>query len=245
MGQWFPIASWISLNQSECEFPAHLTPIPHLISHHTWVFAPLQSRKLAVPESPHYFPSLPLQERVDSLNVHLKKFSKCVVYECVCVCTRTHTHVWYHVVILVIQHGEAWMLEFSFSVTKTCPSLCDPMDWGQAPLSSTISQHLLKFMSIESVMPSSHLILCHSLLLLPSIFPSIRVFSSESALCMRQPKYWSFSFSFSISPFNEYSGLISFRIGWFDLLAVQGTLKSPVLQFKSINDFELDRHLLK
>ena len=86
MGQWFPIASWISLNQSECEFPAHLTPIPHLISHHTWVFAPLQSRKLAVPESPHYFPSLPLQERVDSLNVHLTKFSKCVVYECVCVC---------------------------------------------------------------------------------------------------------------------------------------------------------------
>ena len=83
---------------------------------------------------------------------------------------------------------------------------------------------LLKLMSIESVMPFNHLILCHSLLLLPSIFPSIRVFSNESALCIRWPKYW--SFSFSISPSNQYSGLISFRIEWFDLLAVQGTLKS-------------------
>ena len=79
-------------------------------------------------------------------------------------------------------------------------------------------------MSIESMMPSNHLILCHPLLLLPSIFPSIRVFSNESVLCIRWPKYW--SFSFSISPSNEYSGLISFRIDWFDLLAVQGTLKS-------------------
>ena len=79
-------------------------------------------------------------------------------------------------------------------------------------------------MSIESVMPSNHLILCHSLLLLPSIFPSIRVFSKESAFCIRWPKYW--SFSFSISPSNEYSGLLSLRIDWFDLLAVQGTLKS-------------------
>ena len=79
-------------------------------------------------------------------------------------------------------------------------------------------------MSIESVMPSSHLILCHPFLLLPSIFPSIRVFSSESALRIRWPKYW--SFSFSISPSNEHSGLISFRIDWLDLLAVQGTLKS-------------------
>ena len=82
----------------------------------------------------------------------------------------------------------------------------------------------LKLMSIESVMPSSHLILCHPLLLLPSIFPSIRVFSNESVLCLRWPEYW--SFSFRISPFNEYSGLSSFRIDWFDLLAVQGTLKS-------------------
>ena len=94
----------------------------------------------------------------------------------------------------------------------------------QASLSFTISQSWLKLMAIESVMPSKHLILCHPLLLLPSIFSSIRVFSNESAVCIRWPKYW--SFSFSISPSNEYSGLISFRIDWFDLLAVQGTLKS-------------------
>ena len=95
----------------------------------------------------------------------------------------------------------------------------------QASLSITNSQGLLKLMSIELV-PSNHLILCHLLLLLPSIFPSIRVFSYESVLCIRWPKYFSFSFSFSISPSNEYSGLISFRIDWFDILAVQGTLKS-------------------
>ena len=95
---------------------------------------------------------------------------------------------------------------------------------GQVSLSFTISRSLLKLMSIESVMPSNHLIPCCLLLILPSVFPSIRVFSSESALCIRWPKYW--SFTFSISPSNEYSGLISFRIDWFDLLAVQGTLKS-------------------
>ena len=94
----------------------------------------------------------------------------------------------------------------------------------QASLSITNSRSSPKLMSIESVIPSNHLILCHPLLLLPSIFPSIRVFSSESILCIRLPKYW--SFSFSISPSNEYSGLISFRMDWFDLLAVQGTLKS-------------------
>ena len=94
----------------------------------------------------------------------------------------------------------------------------------QASLSITNSRSLLKLMSIESVMPSNHLILCHHLLLLPSIFPNIRIFSKESVLHIRRPKYW--SFSFSISPSNEYSGLISFRIDWFDLLAVQGTLKS-------------------
>ena len=94
----------------------------------------------------------------------------------------------------------------------------------QASLSITNSQSLLKLMSIESVMPSSHLILCHPLLLLCSIIPSIRVFSSESVLHIRWPKYW--SFSFSISPSNEYSGLIYFRIYWLDLLAVPGTLKS-------------------
>ena len=94
----------------------------------------------------------------------------------------------------------------------------------QASLSFTISRSLLKLMSIESVMPSNHLILCHPLLLLPSVFPSISIFSSESALHLRWPKYW--SFSFSISPFNEFSRLISFRMNWLDLLAVQGTLKS-------------------
>ena len=100
----------------------------------------------------------------------------------------------------------------------------------QASLFFTVSWSLLKLMSIESVMLSNHLILCHPILLLPSIFPSIRIFSSESALHIGWPKYW--SFSFSISPFNECSGLISFRINWFDLFAVQGTLKN-LLQYCS------------
>ena len=90
------------------------------------------------------------------------------------------------------------------------------------------------YMSIKSVMPSDHLILCHPFLFLPSVFPSIRVFSNESALCVRWPKYRSFSFSFSISPSNEYSGLIFFRMDWLDLLAVQGTLKS-LLQHHTSN----------
>ena len=94
----------------------------------------------------------------------------------------------------------------------------------QASLSINNSRSLLKVMFIKSVMPSNHLILCHPFLLLPSIFPSIRVSSNESVLHIRWPKYWSFSFSISLS--NAYSGLISFRIDWFDLLAVQGTLKS-------------------
>jgi len=101
----------------------------------------------------------------------------------------------------------------------------------QAPLFITISQSLLKLMSIESVMPSIHLILCCSFLLLPSKLLSIRVFSNESALCIRRPKYW--NFSFSISPSSEYSGLIFFRIDWFDLLAVHRTLKS-LLQYHSL-----------
>ena len=100
----------------------------------------------------------------------------------------------------------------------------------QASLSITNSQGLLKPMSIGSVMPSNHLILCHPLLLLPSIFPSIRLFSNESVLHIKWPKYWSFSFSISTS--NEYSGLITFRMDWLDLLAVQGTLKS-LLQHQS------------
>ena len=108
----------------------------------------------------------------------------------------------------------------------------------QASLSITNSQSLLKLMSIELVMPSNHLILCHSHLLLPSIFPNIRVFSKESVLRIWGPKNW--SFSFSISPSNEYSGLISFRMDWLHLLAVQGTQESsPTPQFKSINSLVL------
>ena len=115
-------------------------------------------------------------------------------------------------------------VQFS-SVTQSCPTLCNP--WiaaHQASLSITNSRSLPKLTSIESVMPSSHLILCHPLLLLPSIFPSIRVFSNKSALHIRWPKIW--SFSFNISPSNEHPGLITFRMDWLDLLVVQGTLKS-------------------
>ena len=108
------------------------------------------------------------------------------------------------------------------------------MDYSQDSLSFTISQSLLKLMSIELVMPSNHLILCHPLLLLTSIFLSIRVFSNEFILCIRWPKYW--SFICSISPFNEYSGQISLSMNWLDLLAVQGSQESsPTPQFKSIN----------
>ena len=110
------------------------------------------------------------------------------------------------------------------SVAQSCLTLRDPMDRSTEPsLSITSSQSLLKLISIDSVMPSNHIIFCHPLLL-PSIFPSIRVFSSELALCIRWAKYWSFSFSISHS--KEHSGLISFRMDWLDLLAVQGTLKS-------------------
>ena len=106
-----------------------------------------------------------------------------------------------------------------------CPTLCDAMNHStQASLSITSSRGSLKLTSIKSVMSSSHLILCRPLLLLPPIPPSIRVFSNESTLCIRQPKYW--SFSFSTSPSNEHPGLISFRMDWLDLLVVQGTLKS-------------------
>ena len=101
----------------------------------------------------------------------------------------------------------------------------------QASLSITNSQSLLKLVSIESVMPSNHLIFCRPLLLLPSVFPSIRVFSNESVLPIRWPKYW--SFSFNISPSNEYSQLISFRMDWLDLLAVQGTLESLLQHYSS------------
>ena len=105
----------------------------------------------------------------------------------------------------------------------------------KASLSITNSQSLLQLMSIKSVMPSSHLILCHPLLLLPSIFPSMRVFSNESVLHIRWPKYW--SFSFNISPSNEHPGLISFRMDWLDRLAVQGTLKSLLQHHSSKHPF--------
>ena len=120
---------------------------------------------------------------------------------------------------------------FCCSVTQSCSTLCGPMDYSMPGL--PLLQHLPKYaqlMSTESMTPSNHLILCHPLLLLSSIFPSIRVFSSESVLRIRWPKDW--SFSWGISPSNEYSGLISFRIDWFGLLAVQGTLKS-LLQHQS------------
>ena len=123
-----------------------------------------------------------------------------------------------------------WIYSVS-SVTQLCLTLCDPMDCStQASLSISNSQSLRKLMSIESVMPSSYLILCRPLLLPPSIFPSTTFFSNESVLCIRWPKDW--SFSFSISPSNEHSGLISLRMDWLDLLAVQGTLKS-LLQLHS------------
>ena len=117
------------------------------------------------------------------------------------------------------------------SVAQSCPTLCDPMNAArQAPLSITNSWSSLRLVSIESVMPSSHLILCRPLLFLAPIPPSIRVFSNESTLHMRSPKYW--SSSFSIIPSKEIPGLISFRMDWLDLLAVQGTLKS-LLQHQS------------
>ena len=118
----------------------------------------------------------------------------------------------------------------SCSGATSCPTLCDPMDAAcQASLFFTTSRSLPKLLSVESVMPSNHLILCRPLLLLPSVFPRIRVFSNESALFIRWPKYW--SFSLSISPSHEYSGLISFY--WFDLLTVQGILKS-LLQYHNL-----------
>ena len=119
------------------------------------------------------------------------------------------------------QQQQSTLNQFS-SVAQSCLTLCNPMDCSMPGL--PVHHQLPELMSIELVMPSNRLILCHPLLLPPSIFPSIGVFSNESALRIRWPKYW--SFSFSISPSNEYSGLISFRMDWLNLLAVQGTLKS-------------------
>ena len=127
-------------------------------------------------------------------------------------------------------------VQFS-SVAQSCPTLCDPMNCSTPGL--PVHHHLPEFRltSIKSVMPSSHLILGRPLLLLPPISPSIRVFSNESTLLRRWPKYW--SFSCSIIPSKEHPGLISFRMDWLDLLAVQGTLKSLLQQFKSINSLAL------
>ena len=128
------------------------------------------------------------------------------------------------------------------SITQSCPALCDPMDYSMPGfLSITNSWSFVKLMFIELVMPFNHLILCHPHLLPPSIIPSNRVFSNESVICIRWPKYW--SFSFSISPSNEYSGLISFRMGWLDLLVVQGTLKS-LLQHHSSKASIVQRSVL-
>ena len=126
------------------------------------------------------------------------------------------------------------------SVAQSRLKLCDPMDCSMpgSPVHQQL-QSLLKLMSIESVMPSNHLILYCPFLLPPSVFPRIRVFSNKSILGIRWPKYWSFSFSIRLS--NEYSGLISFRMDWLDLLAVQGTLEfSPTPQFRSINSSALN-----
>ena len=126
--------------------------------------------------------------------------------------------------------GSLSSVQFS-SVAQSCPTLCDPMNLSTPGIPvHPNSWSSLRLASIESVMPSNHLILCRRLLLLPSIPPSIKVFSNESTLRMRWPKYW--SFSFSIIPSKEIPGLISFRIDWLDLLAVQGTLKS-LLQHRS------------
>ena len=139
---------------------------------------------------------------------------------------------------VINNHSRLWRYIQSFLPNFVVQSLSQlfATSWTtahQASLSITSSQSLIKLMSIESVMPSNHLILCRPLLL-PSIFPRIGVFSSESALHIRWPKYW--SLSFSISPSGEYSGLISFRVEWFDFLAVRGTLESsPIPHFKSIS----------
>ena len=136
------------------------------------------------------------------------------------------------------------MLSFSVVQLLSCVRLL-VTPWTaahQASLSFTISQSLLKLMSIESVMPSNHLILCHPLFLLPSIIPSIRVFSNESVLSIRWPEYWSFSFSISSS--NEYSRLISFRMDWFDLFAFQGTLKSLLQHHSSKASTGFFEHIL-
>ena len=139
-------------------------------------------------------------------------------------CLCLHRDIKYTGISLCVSYHLPQVYQFS-SVTQSCSTLCNTTDYSTPglPVHHQLPE-LLKLMSIQSVLLSNHLILCHLLLLLPSIFPSIRVFSNESALRIRWPKY--LSFSFSISPPNEYSGLIFFSMDWLDLLAVQGTLKS-------------------
>ena len=154
------------------------------------------------------------------VKIFFQLYMKFVCGLCVCVyqpmLTKVERHIHYQFTCLVMSH-----------------SATPETTVHQVSLSITNSWSLLKLMSIESVMLSNHLILCRSLLLPPSIFPSIRVFSNETLLCIKWPKYW--IFSFNISPSSEYSGLISFRMNWLDLLAVQGTLKRVFSKFKSIN----------
>ena len=147
--------------------------------------------------------------------------------------THSSTHAWKIPWTKEPGRLESSSVQFS-SVTQSCPTLCDPMNCSTP--GPPVHHQLLEFTqtrltSIKSAMPSSHLILCRPLLLLPPIPPSIRVFSNESSLCMRCPKYW--SFSFSIIPSKEIQGLISFRIDWLDFLAVQGTLKSLLQHYIS------------
>ena len=158
------------------------------------------------------------------MNEQIKKILCVYIYIYIHTHTPTHTHIYSLEICLY--------MNISSIQSVTSVQLCDTMDRAacQASLSITNSGNLPKFMSIESVIPSNHLILCHPLLLLPSIFPRIRVFSKESILPIRWRKFWSFNLSFCSS--NGYSGLLSFSIDWFDLLAVQETLKS-LLQHQS------------
>ena len=179
---------------------------------------------------------LPLQEREDGwkqLDIDVFQTQWCQLHETLFLpallqLTQERT-------LTSVLHAYLWLIS-----VQLCPTLCDPWTAAhEASLFITNSWNLLKLMSIESVMPSNHLILCRPLLLPPLIFPSIRVFSNESALHMRWLKFWSFSFNISLS--NEYSGLISFRMDWLYFLAVQGHSQesSPTLQFKSIDSLAL------
>ena len=139
---------------------------------------------------------------------------------------------WFFLACELFRLGAHSCLLLPCAVAQSCLTLCDPWTAAcQASLFLTISQSLPKFMFTASMMPSSHLILWCALLLLPSVFPNIRDFSSESSVCIRWPNYW--SFSFVISPSSDYSGLISLKIDWFDLLAVQGTFRSLLQHHRS------------